>query len=309
VGSTVEGHIDWARRFDHMQQHSGEHMISGLICSRYHCDNVGFHMGTDVVTIDFSAEIPEEDLPVLEEAVNRAILEDRPITEAFPSPEELEATEYRSKTKINGPVRLVNAAGMDLCACCGTHMKTTGQIGGIRLLNTKRYKGGSRLELLCGMRIQKHHSLLYRQNESISRLLSAKPLETAAAVSRLRSECDEHKRQLSDVWDRYFALKAASLPEGSIALIEDGAGMDELRKCCAAASEGREVFAAFAPEENGFKFALVSSGADIRGLTKEMNQALSGSGGGKPTFTQGRIKCTRDELKSFLEGKDIKVIF
>lgn len=135
VGSRVEGHIDWPRRFDFMQQHSGEHLLSGLIHSRYGFHNVGFHMGAGVTTIDFDGVIPQEDLPSLEAAVNEAIWRDLPVRTWFASGQELEKLPYRSKRPLEGTVRLVEFPGMDLCACCGTHVARTGEIGLLKLLS------------------------------------------------------------------------------------------------------------------------------------------------------------------------------
>lgn len=119
VGAEVSGHIDWARRFDHMQQHSGEHIVSGMLCSAFHCDNVGFHLGADTVTIDYNADIPWEQVLEIERRANRYIWENHPIHIWYPSPEELAALPYRSKKALEGPVRLTEFPGADLCACCG----------------------------------------------------------------------------------------------------------------------------------------------------------------------------------------------
>ena len=129
VGSTVHGAIDWQRRFDHMQQHSGEHIVSGMLCSAFHCDNVGFHMGADIVTIDYNADIRWDQVLEVERQANRYIWEDHPCRVTFPSPAEREALPYRSKKTLTGAVRLTEFPGADLCACCGTHVSGSGQVG------------------------------------------------------------------------------------------------------------------------------------------------------------------------------------
>ena len=152
IGKTVTGVIDWARRFDHMQQHSGEHICSGLICGRYHCDNVGFHMGTDMVTIDFNADIPWEELLEIEAQANQYIYEDHPIDIQFHRGAELDAIDYRSKKPLEGDVRIVAFPGADCCACCGTHVRRSGQVGLVKFLSVQKFREGVRVELLCGKR-------------------------------------------------------------------------------------------------------------------------------------------------------------
>ena len=152
VGAEVEGEIDWEHRFDLMQNHSGEHILSGVICGRYGCDNVGFHMGKESITIDLNTKIPAEDLPYLEEKANEAIWKNVPVGIRYPSKEELAKLEYRSKKELEGQVRIVNVGEYDCCACCGTHVKLAGEIGQIKIIGAQNYKGGTRLELLCGKR-------------------------------------------------------------------------------------------------------------------------------------------------------------
>ena len=151
-GETVKGAIDWARRFDHMQQHSGEHICSGLICERFGCDNVGFHMGADIVTIDFNAEIGWEELMEIEARANRYIYEDHAIDIQFHRGAELEAIDYRSKKPLEGDVRIVSFPGADCCACCGTHVSRSGQVGIVKFLSCQKFREGVRIELLCGER-------------------------------------------------------------------------------------------------------------------------------------------------------------
>ena len=152
VGAEVSGRIDWARRFDHMQQHSGEHIISGLLCSTFHCDNVGFHMGADVVTIDYNAPITWEQALEVERRANAYIWADHPIRIWYPSAEELAALPYRSKKELTGAVRITEFPGADRCACCGTHVSSSGQVGLLKLLSCQKFRDGVRLELLCGQR-------------------------------------------------------------------------------------------------------------------------------------------------------------
>ena len=152
VGEAVEGEIDWSRRFDFMQQHSGEHIVSGILCGKFHCDNVGFHIGHDLVTIDFNARLTPEDVLEVERLANRYVWEDHPIDISFPSPDQLEALDYRSKKALTGQVRIVAWPGADCCACCGTHVRSSGQVGMIKLVSCQNFREGVRIELAAGGR-------------------------------------------------------------------------------------------------------------------------------------------------------------
>ena len=182
IGKTVAGAIDWGRRFDHMQQHSGEHICSGLICERFHCDNVGFHMGADIVTIDFNADISWEELLEIEAKANQYLYENHPIDIQFHRGAELEAIDYRSKKALEGDVRIVAFPGADCCACCGTHVLRSGQVGLVKFLSVQKFREGVRIELLCGKRALEYLSKTWEQAKAIGQRLSVKPVDSEAAV-------------------------------------------------------------------------------------------------------------------------------
>ena len=208
VGADVTGEIDWARRLDLMQQHSGEHLVSGLIHARFGYENVGFHLGADLVTIDFNGEVDEQALQELERAANEAVWADFAPHIWYPEPDELAHLPYRSKKALTGAVRLVQFGDIDLCACCGTHVARTGEIGLIKLFSTTHFRGGSRIEMACGGRALAVLNALCAQNRDISVRLSAKPVQTAAAVARLASERTEAQQRAAALEDRLFALLA-----------------------------------------------------------------------------------------------------
>jgi len=303
VGDTVTGVIDWARRFDHMQQHSGEHIVSGIICARYGCDNVGFHLGKDIVTIDFNHDISPDDLPAIEAQANAFIWSDTPIDIRFLEGEALKQAEYRSKKFIPGQVRLVAFPGADCCACCGTHVLRSGQVGLIKLLSCQKFREGVRMELLCGKRAFDYLSGTWEQNLAVSRALSAKPLQTAAAVERLQGELESVKLRAATLETADFARKAAEhAGEGDIVLFEGPMSADSVRRLCDAVLEtcgGR--CAVFAGEDGSFKYAVGIREGDVRPLVKELNTALCGRGGGKPNFAQGSVAASQADIKVFFE--------
>ena len=302
-GAPVAGEIDWDRRFDHMQQHSGEHIVSGLICQRYGCNNVGFHLGSDTVVIDFDFPIPAEDLPEIELAANRVLWENRPFVVTHPSPEELKTIPYRSKKELSGDVRLVECPGADLCACCGTHVNSAGEIGIIKLLSLKAFREGVRIEMLSGKRAYGYVCMTAAQNHAVSVLTSAKPGETAAAVERLQGELAAVRYRAVGLENRLFSRIAAEMAgRGDALLFEADLSPDALRRLCEAVSAvcGGRCAVFSGADETGWKYAVGAAEGEVRAFVKEMNAALNGRGGGKqPGFAQGSVAASRGEIEAF----------
>ena len=300
AGESVDGRIDWTRRFDHMQQHSGEHICSGLICARFRCDNVGFHMGAESVTIDFNADISWDELLEIEEAANRYICEDHPIDIHFYRGAELDAVEYRSKKPLEGDVRIVAFPGADCCACCGTHVARSGQVGLVKFLSVQKFREGVRIELLCGGRARRYLSACWEQSLRIGQALSVKPVASAAAVERLQGELGALKLRCAKLEESVFAQTAAQYAgRGDVLLFADELSGDSLRRLCDAVANacgGR--CAVFAGADGAYKYAIGRADGDLRELTKKMNAALSGRGGGKPNFVQGSVSCERAAIEA-----------
>jgi alanyl-tRNA synthetase len=305
VGAQVEGAIDWARRFDLMQQHSGEHIVSGMAHAKWGCDNVGFHLGADVVTIDLNVLLDEEQLQELEEAVNRYLWEDHPVSITVPDPQALATLEYRSKKALTGPVRIVSFLGADTCACCGTHVSSSGQVGLVKLLTVQKFRSGVRIELVCGGRAMDYLSAALEQNRQVSNLLSAKLFETGAAAQRLLAENSALKSRILTMEDRRFsALAAEHAGVGDLLLFEDGLSPDGLRRLCDALLQTRKGRCACfsGADDQGYAYAIGQQEGDLRPLTKALNQALCGRGGGKPTFVQGAVQAGRAEIEGFFSA-------
>ena len=305
VGAEVGGRIDWARRFDHMQQHSGEHIISGLLCSTFHCDNVGFHMGADVVTIDYNAPITWEQALEVERRANAYIWADHPIRIWYPSPEELAALPYRSKKALTGPVRITEFPGADMCACCGTHVDSSGQVGMVKLLSCQKFRDGVRLELLCGQRALDCLAAGWEQARQIGQALSVKPQSAFSAVSRLQEELLTLKEKAARLEEADFAHVAAQYRgAGSVLHIAEPLDGDGARRLCdaiAKAAGGR--CAVFAGQDGDYRYAVIESGGDLRQFIKDMNTALHGRGGGRDGFAQGSAACTTEEVRAFFQAR------
>ena len=301
VGETVQGEIDWLNRFDHMQQHSGEHIVSGMLCSTYHCDNTGFHMGESSVIIDYNADIPWEGVLEIEARANRYIWENHPFEVLYPSAEELKNLPYRSKKELSGQVRITRFPGADCCACCGTHVAESGQVGLVKFIGWQKFRDGVRLELVCGGRALDVLTQSWEQNSAIGRSLSAKPDKTAAAVSRLLGEVQSLKARCAALEEESFLrLAEENRDRGDVVLVQPEMDSDAVRRLCDAVSRtcgGR--CAVFAGSDGGYKYAVIHAGHDIAPLIKEMNAALHGRGGGRDGFAQGSVACTVQELGDF----------
>ena len=301
IGETVNGTVDWARRFDFMQQHSGEHIVSGILCGKFGCDNVGFHIGHELVTIDFNAELSTDDVIFVEKLTNQYIWEDRPIRISYPSSAELEALEYRSKKALTGQVRIVSWPEADCCACCGTHVKSSGQVGIVKLISCQKFRDGVRIEMAAGNRALDWVNRIAEQNTKVSQLLSAKPAETAAAVERLQKEIYELRGRVAALEEGDFIRKAeAYAGKGDVLLIEGSMSGESLRKLCGLVKEkcgGR--CAIFAGADGAYQYAIGQEGGDLRGLAKELNGDLNGRGGGKPEFVQGSVKASQEQIREF----------
>ena len=301
-GQTVEGRIDWERRFARMQQHSGEHIVSGIIHRRFGYHNTGFHMGADVTTIDFDGVIPEEALAEMEAEANGAVWANLPLRVWYPSEEELPNVSYRTKKQLPWPVRIVEVPGFDCCACCGTHVSATGEIGIIKLFSVVNFRGGTRMEMACGGQAMKILNETYAQNKLVSQAFSAKIFETGPAAQRMNEQLANLKFQLTGVQRKLFSQIAAGYQNaGNVLHFEDGldgTGLRELADAVAGVCGGwAAVFSG--SEEDGYGFCLAAKKGDLRPLCKEMTAALHGRGGGKPAFQQGRVQAKKEEITAF----------
>ena len=307
IGKTVTGVIDWARRFDHMQQHSGEHIISGILCRDYHCDNVGFHLGADTVTIDYNTEMTWEQALAAEAEANAAIYADVPVEITYPSPAALEALDYRSKKALTGQVRIVTFPGADCCACCGTHVARAGQVGLVKVLSVQKFREGVRIEILCGQRAFDYLSRTYDQARAIGQHLSVKPQDAFPAVERLSAELSAAKMRMAELEEKVFAsIAAAQAGQGNVVLFQPPMKPDSVRKLAdAAARSSTGLAAVFAGEKDSWNYALVhSQGSDISALVKSMNAALQGRGGGRNGFAQGSVRAEQYLMIDWLDVED-----
>jgi len=295
-GSAVHGQVDAVRRLDMMQQHSGEHIFSGLVCSHFGYDNVGFHIGSDAVTMDFNGPLTDEDVRRIEQLANEIVWQNVPVNTLLPSPEELAAMSYRSKKELSGEVRIVNIPGADTCACCGTHVKHTGSIGQIKVLGVQKYKSGVRVSILCGRRALEEENILLDQVRRSGVLLSSKQHDVAAAVERLIGERDQLRWQSEQLGMRLFDAMAAQEAGNAVRVVCcESLSPAQVRKAAGKLCEGARMGLVLIPREGGFSFALSSQTEDVRPATRALCEAFGGKGGGPKDMTQGVLASGTEE--------------
>ena len=231
TGVLVKGKIDWPERFMKMQQHTGEHIVSGIVHGRFGYNNVGFHLGSEDCTMDFDGEISREELAEIEMEANRAVWKNLEVQTLYPSKEELAHIDYRSKIEIEGQVRIIVIPGYDTCACCAPHVERTGEIGVIKLVNMQRYKGGVRVTMLCGIRALADYALKQREAESVSAMLCAKINEISEAVAHLKEENAALKYAVTEKERKLAECLAETVPEGeeAVCMFPDGIEGDSMR--------------------------------------------------------------------------------
>lgn len=304
-GTEVSGRIDWLRRFRLMQNHSGEHVLSGLTHSRFGYENVGFHMAEGIVTLDFDGELTREQLAELEWDANLAIYENHRINTFFPSSEELAGFQYRSKLDLTENVRLVEVEGIDLCACCAPHVSQTGEIGVLRILSAMRHRGGMRLTMACGLNALEEANKTEKNVLSISAALSAPKHETAAAVEKLKNELAETKALCSALRKQLLSLRIKDMPEneGNVLLFEEGLDANSLRELVNAGLEKcGDILAAFSGDDaGGYTYVIGSRTTNLREYAKQLNEAVEGRGGGKPNMLQGTCTANRITIKKEID--------
>ena len=279
AGDTVEGKIDYDARFDRMQQHTGEHIVSGLIHARYGYHNTGFHMGTESTTIDFDGVIPAEDLPGLEAAANAAIWQNLAVKCWVPSPEELETVQYRTKRALPWPVRIVEVPGYDTCACCGTHTAFTGEVGLVKLFSAIPFRGGTRMEMACGKRALSILNTAYEQNKLVSQAFSAKIQETGEAARKMNELAAAQKYRIAGLEMKIFeGIARGYTGAGNVLHFEEDLDNNAVRELADKIAEvcGGIATVFSGDDENGYAFCLVSRKDDLRQQGKDMTKALNG---------------------------------
>ena len=310
-GMQIAGIIDWQPRYSNMQQHSGEHIMSGLIHSHFGYDNVGFHLGAKNVTLDFNGFLTDNQLEMIENLANEAVYKNIEITAVYPSKASLDAMEYRSKIELTGPVRIVAIPGYDICACCAPHVKRTGEIGMIKVTDAIKYKGGIRISIQCGSRALDDYRMKQRQIHTLSALLSAKQEAVADAAAKLKDDNFTLKGQIISLQNSLIEQKASAIPEGieNLCLIENHLEpsahkkyVNLLTKKCSG------ICAVFSGNDtDGYRYIIASQSQDVRPLNNRLKTVLSAKGGGSGEMVQGSYSGLKESLFPIFQA-DFRII-
>lgn len=302
TGTTVTGKIDWQRRFDYMQQHSGEHIVSGIVHRNFGYDNVGFHLGDAVVTLDFNGVLTQEDLDDVEWKANQAVFENRDIVISYPDKSALARMDYRSKIEIDGQVRIVTVDGYDVCACCAPHVTKTGEIGLIKIVGCQKYKGGVRVSIDCGFRALTDYRVKQKNVSDISVLLSSKSELTASAVEKLHQDMQDIKYKFGEVSEKLMLARLELLDKDAlhVCMFEDSMDAPIMRKTVNAMTAAHAGYCGLfvGNDEAGYKFLIGCADGDAREALNCIKKYLSCRGGGSREMVQGQIMAPKNAVES-----------
>ncbi len=302
AGAEVACKIDFELRYEKMQCHSAEHILSGLFFKHYGLRNVGFHLGREDVTMDISAPLSREDIFKIEELANAVVAENVQITSSFPTKEELSSLEYRSKLELLGNVRIVKIGEYDSCACCAPHVGRSGEIGIIKILDFEKLRGGMRIHITAGARAYRIVREMYENLARISHALSVPRENTADAVDKMQAELASVRLLYKTARELYFKRCAADIREsdGSLVFTYPDATIDELRLVANEAGERVEgLLVLLCGEENNYKYVIYSKNAGLREKIKIINATLCGKGGGSDTMAQGGFSAKLSDIRDY----------
>lgn len=309
VNCEFDCRIDWEKRFRRMQNHSGEHILSGLVHKKYGYSNVGFHMGSDFVTIDFDGYLSPEQLAELEHEANDAVAANLTVTATFPSSEVLKTLDYRSKLELTENVRIVEIENTDICACCAPHVSSTAEVGVIKILSSERRRRGGdgvRITMLCGLDAYDNYVRTHDNNAAISVLLSSKREETSAAVERMLAEQERLKQKNAELSRALAIFRAEAIEptEGNICIFDSVLDEPALREMINAAVKKCTGLAAVfsGSDEAGYRYIIGSRSIDLRAASKAINSGIEGRGGGSPEMIQGSCKASAENIQKFLNN-------
>lgn len=292
--------IDFEQRFQKMQNHSGEHIISGILHRNLGFDNVGFHLGNADTTLDINGILTANDIKDTEAEANRIIYENVKIEAYYPSQDELKNLEYRSKLDLKSDVRIVKIGEYDTCACCAPHTKYTGEIGLIKIISSEKLRGGTRLHIQCGIRAMEDYKKLQENTAEISHLLRSKPYDTATAVKELCYSAEKLKQKNTELTRKLFTLKAEkNEPSDIITVFEENYDFDSLRFYANLLKEKCHICCVFSEVTQGcFKYIISSDTSNVRIFSKSLNTIFSGKGGGSEKMVQGTLNAEKDAIIS-----------
>lgn len=295
MGDKVKGKIDWQDRYDKMQNHSGEHVLSGIIHNEFGFDNVGFHLNDELFTMDFNGVITKEQLEFLEKRANEIVMENVAVYGEYLPDEELAVLAYRSKKEIEGAVRIVTIEGYDKCACCAPHVKSSIEIGLIKIVKAENWKGGMRLTVLCGSRAYKDYAKKHEILQTLSRSFSTSEDKLANVVEGLKNNLSDLEFKMADLECRMATEKLLQSPVQFFETLSSKAltkAMDDAMK-----QKPSELFMVFVGnDENGYRYVAGSLEQNVEEVGKTLRENLGAKGGGRGPMVQGMVSAKKVEI-------------
>ena len=295
--------IDWDLRYRRMQNHSGEHLLSGIAHEIYDCNNVGFHMGNEI-SVDFDKYLTQDELESLETKVNDAIYKNVKIRTEFPSSSELETLDYRSKLELTENVRIVTIEGYDICACCAPHVMRTGEIGLVKIISSMKHRGGVRLQILCGADAFEDYRIKAKNLYEIAVRLCAKRNHELEAFNKLCQENETLKQKNTALTNEINSMRL-SHPEminGFYVYFTSDPDMQSARNLALeSAKEYKGISAVFCGSDVNYRYAIASNDVNLAEFASLLRTRLSAKGGGSPELLQGSLPASRENIIEFLE--------
>jgi alanyl-tRNA synthetase len=297
-GAPVRGRVDWHRRFDHMQQHTGQHILSAAFDRLHRARTVGFHLGAALSTLDLDKVLGAEALAAAEHEANRIVWENRPVSIRFATPEEAAGMTFRKEPARSGPLRVIEVEGFDLSACGGTHVARAGEVGIIALRSWEKFRGGMRLEFVCGGRALREFRILRDAVVGSLRYLSVAPQDLPGAIEGAQAENKDLRRTIRDLGERLAVHEASALvqrarqvgPARVIVDVLDGWDQAGLKALASAAASQPGVVAALLSAADPALVVVARSpdvSLDAAAALKALAQRFGGKGGGRPDMAQG----------------------
>jgi alanyl-tRNA synthetase len=313
IGEHAHGKVDWPRRLDHMQQHTGQHVLSAAFDRLFNVRTTSFHLGAETSTIDLAREVTPKEIVLAEAEANRVVWDARPVVVRYVTAEEAAALPLRKEPVKTGTLRLVEVTGFDLSACGGTHVPQTGLIGGIGVAGWERFKGATRLTFVCGARLLESHGNLRDAVASASRALSTGAADLAAAIERLLAEQKSSMREIRRLQEEVAIGRAASLRASAVAIgsfrvvfLHEPSADAAALKPLASAIVSEPGFAAVLTGGGQPTPAVVARSSDVKvdvgAWMKRAAAELGGRGGGRSELAQGGLDATAERIRAFAQG-------
>ena len=302
-GKHVSCKINFAERFDKMQQHTAEHILCGIIHRLYGYDNVGFHLGDDVVTFDINHPLTKEQIDLVEELANQAVFQNIKVETSFPAADKLEKMLYRSKLDFLDNVRIVKIGDVDSCACCAPHVNYTGEIGLIKCLDFMSHRGGVRITMCAGSRALRDYREKYRNIREISAMLCEPQSTTSDGLKKYMLDREKDRFELRTIKKAYAeSLASAVSAEKNYVIVLENLDMDDAREFAnRSVLNVGGIVVALIGKENDYKYIMASRTKDLRSMSKDINQKLNGRGGGQPQMIQGSLFTTLEKIKEYFD--------